>query len=158
MQEIPLTQGYIALVDDTDMVLVSCHKWCVNRCRGKVYAGTSINGRSIRMHRVILGVRNGGVVDHRDRNTLNNTRANLRICTHKENVVNSPGWRGSFSRFKGVSWDNQRSKFLARIFHEGKAHNLGRFNIEEDAAIAYNNAATEMFGSFAYLNEIGVPQ
>lgn len=58
------------------------------------------------------------------------------------------------SNYKGVSYDKNRDKWMARLKHNGKIYNLGRYEIEKDAAIAYNKKAIEIYGEFANLNII----
>jgi hypothetical protein len=62
--------------------------------------------------------------------------------------------RGNYSSlYKGVSWDNSVRKWLARIQVAKKNMRLGYFKCEQDAALAYNEAATKYYGAFAKLNE-----
>lgn len=96
-------------------------------------------------------------VDHINHNTLDNRRSNLRACTEKENTRNrlvSSKRSAMPSKFKGVFWDWQRNKWIARIIVDGKQKMLGRFFDEASAAIAYNRAAVQYYGDFACLNPI----
>jgi hypothetical protein len=56
------------------------------------------------------------------------------------------------SQYKGVSWDKNRNKWLAAIMKEGKKYNLGRYNLEVDAALTYDKKAKELWGQYARLN------
>ena len=67
------------------------------------------------MHRQILNAPKGMVVDHKDGNGLNNRKSNLRLCTPAQNVRNRRPALGSSSKYKGVSRDKSRRKWLARI-------------------------------------------
>lgn len=158
MRKIPLTQGQFATVDDEDFELVSSIKWYAQRVkRGDTfsfYADSGRGGDSKRMHRIILGVTDKKVIiDHRDGNGLNNRRSNLRICTHAENIRNMRNLKRGSSKYKGVR-RKPDGKFDANVEMHGKCYYLGRFIKEEDAAIAYNKKATELFGEFANLNTI----
>lgn len=93
-------------------------------------------------------------IDHHDHDGLNNTRANLRICTHTENARNRLPLLGQVSIYKGVIWDKERSKWRASIVVGGRYIQIGRFSDELLAAEAYNIAATQYFGDFALLNYI----
>jgi hypothetical protein len=62
--------------------------------------------------------------------------------------------RNSTSKYKGVSFDSINNKWRSGIMINGKTIHLGRFNLEEEAAIAYNNKAIELFGEFAKINNI----
>jgi len=103
------------------------------------------------LHREIMGNPEGFVVDHINGNTLDNRKYNLRICTTKENVRNSKPQEGS-SAYKGVSWDESRGKWLAGIKVDREHIFLGRYDLELDAAKAYDDAAETHFGVYARLN------
>ncbi len=91
------------------------------------------------------------VVDHKDRNTINDRIENLRPATDSENCKNRRGLKNASSKYKGVNLDG--GKYWRAIIKAGdKKINLGNFKTEKEAAIAYNNAAQLHFGEFAYLN------
>ena len=161
MKQIPLTQGQYALVDDADYVWLNQWKWCAFECRDYFYAirrsiRTNEDGKHylIYMHRQILGLGYGDPRqgDHIDHNTLDNSRDNLRICTHQENLRNRKSSQNTSSQFKGVCWDKQYQKWQVDISINGKHKKLGRFAVEKEAALAYDAAAIREFGEFAYLN------
>lgn len=104
--------------------------------------------------RFILGLSDRNTFcDHVDRNSLNNTRANLRIATKSENQRNVAKFRGSCSsKFKGSCFDKASGKYYSSIYINGKSKYLGRFETEEAAGRAYDKAALEAFGDFACLN------
>jgi AP2 domain len=146
---IPLTRGMVAIVDVVDLPLVGGVKWhAAVRERGVVYAASTVGY----MHRVILGLRPGDPgPDHIDRNGLNNRRANLRPADVSHNNANTRPRPGT-SRFKGVSWDAQRGRWMAKVCVGGHQRALGRFDDEEEAARAYDAAALQAWGEYAYLN------
>jgi hypothetical protein len=157
MRTIPLSQGYVALVDDADYERVSQFKWSATKTKTNVYGIRKVrlpNGRttSQMLHRFIMGVTHPRVdVDHKDHNGLNNQRQNLRLCVRGENNGNSRKTRGS-SRYKGVSWDSGRKLWRADIRVHDKPIYLGRFSEECDAALAYDAAARANFGVMAHCN------
>ena len=108
--------------------------------------------KAIYMHRLIADdAENGEVVDHINHNKLDNRSENLRICSQKENLRNQK----SGKRYKGVFYLKGRRKcWQAAIVVNGKKQFLGNFYSQEEAARAYNEAAIEYFGEFAYLNEV----
>ena len=109
----------------------------------------------IYMHRIVANAQPGQIVDHIDRNPLNNQEANLRICTNAQNCANRPSQRNNgTSRYKGVSWHRQRRRWQAQIQVLGRQMHLGDYLSEIEAASAYNDAAHLHFGDFAYLNPI----
>lgn len=93
-------------------------------------------------------------VDHKDRNCMNDRIENLRDSEHFQNAGNVNSRKNSSSRFLGVSFQKGLKKCTAQITIKAKKKHLGCFNTEEEAAIAYNKAASEYFGEFANLNVI----
>lgn len=103
------------------------------------------------MHREIVGVMDSHAwVDHIDRDTLNNRRGNLRQCTAAQNIANGGKRRHNSSGYRGVVW--YKGKWVAQIGHRRKLLYLGRFSTPEEAAIAYDAAARQLYGEFAGLN------
>jgi hypothetical protein len=151
-------KGWFALVDDEDYVWLSQYRWNANVRKGQTYAyrwvervGDKLILRS--MHREIMGAVPGQVVDHRNRNGLDNRLENLRFCTNGQNAANGKKHRnGITSRFKGVAWDHDRDRWRAKIRVNGKTIHLGRFTDEVSAATAYDVGARKYFGEFARLN------
>lgn len=161
MRQITLTKGYVAMVDDWDYERVlaegSWHAVTLAKAR-TVYAMRikTKDGRRIkqRLHRFILGITDSSVqVDHKDHDGLNNTRANLRACTHTQNMGNRRRRLDArSSKFKGLHWEADRGKWRPRIRVDGRSLHLGRFASEVDAAMVYDIAALIVFGDFAHLN------
>ncbi len=148
VKPIPLGDGYYAYVDAADYAWLSQWNW---RMRGG-YAARTEKKKVIYMHREIMRPPKGRIVDHKNRNKLDNTRDNLRNATHTENMRNKEKQRGTTSRFKGVSYCKRRGKWYATILVRGKARLLGFFVEEIEAARAYDRAAVEHYGEFARLN------
>jgi len=157
MRTIPLTQGFVALVDDEDYDRVAAFKWSATKTKSNVYAVRKVQKPSGRttsqlLHRFITGVTNTRVrVDHADHNGLNNQRDNLRPCVPGENGGNQKKTRGT-SRYKGVSWDAGRRRWRAHITIRDELKFLGRYDDEREAALAYDAAARAAFGIFALCN------
>lgn len=156
---IPLTQGKVALVDDVDYAHLIAFNWYAKKDRANNYAayvhrpGSGIRGRKLLMHRLVMGAKPGEQVDHKNGNTLDNRRGNLRLCSNAENQRAFKRKRLTVtSKFRGVCWCEGRQKWIAQIKLNGKHFNLGRFSSEEDAARAYDAKARELFGEYASPN------
>lgn len=153
VNKIELSRGKYAIVDPEYVELLNKFNWSLSYNRaGNEYAITNMNGIRVKMHRFIMGVTDPSIlVDHKNRNGLDNRKHNLRLCDKLKNAANSKPINKT-SAYKGVSFDNYSKKWVARIKFEGKQLNLGRYDDEEDAARAYDAKAKEVFGEFAYLN------
>jgi len=151
---IPLTQGKFAIVDADDYHRLVNYEWRCSMDGDSFYAfrRQGRKARKILMHRQIMRAPKGLVVDHIDRNGLNNRKSNLRLCTPAQNARNRGPNRNSSSRYKGVSWKKDCNKWYVRIKYEGRSVYLGRYDDETEAATAYDRKAQELFGEFAYLN------
>lgn len=156
MREIPLSRGMVAIVDDEDYDLATAgNKWQAYRGRSTYYAQRHTSradgrpGTSQRMHTLLTGWK---LVDHINRDGLDNRRSNLRPANTSQNMANSALRRDSTSGFKGVTWDGQSRKWRAQITAFGKHRTLGAFDDPVEAAQAYDAAALELFGEFARVN------
>jgi hypothetical protein len=147
-----LTHGKSALIDELDIDLISGHKWIATCINGAWYATCGENYKQILLHRFIMLEPAGSEIDHVDGNGLNNTRANLRICSHSLNMKNRKIPKNNKTGYKGVSFTKRC--YRAYIEVDGKKISLGCFSNSKSAAIAYNNAASKYFGEFARLNDI----
>lgn len=85
MKTIILTRGYAATIDDDDFDRVNIHSWCVSFTDGGPRAESRIDKKLVRMHRLIVNATKGTYVDHKNHNTLDNRKENLRVCTNQEN-------------------------------------------------------------------------
>jgi hypothetical protein len=144
-REIALTQGFSALVDDDDFLIVASRRWHVARRKTTSYAATSIDGKYVLMHRYLMGACADVQIDHRDGNGLNNTRANLRVATAAENSRNRQG-RGE-SLHSGVRKIN--GAWSAFVSPDGMEIYLGRYQTELEAAGVAAAAAQRVYGAFA---------
>lgn len=153
VKRIPLTQGQFALVDDADYEKLSQWKWYALWAKNtqSFYAMRRDGSQRVRMHRFILGLNTGDPrqTDHRNRDTLDNRRSNLRIASASQNAANRRRQMNSKTKVKGVHFERDRQKWRARICVNGKYHDLGRFNTLEAASSAYKSAAESFFGEFA---------
>lgn len=146
---IPLSGGKFAIVDEADAPLVlNGKRWSAAQRRSRAWYATQ--GR-VGMHALIAGFKGA---DHVNRNGLDNRRINLRPATPSQNSANVAPTRSNTSGYKGVSWDRRRSKWVVQIGYNGSAFKLGLFDDPVEAARAYNRAAVDTFGEYAWLNPV----
>ena len=145
---IPLgSEGKCAKVDNVLFERLSKINWHFD---GR-YARATIEGSKVRMHSYIKSPEVGQVVDHINRDELDNRLSNLRVCSHKENIRNSKPLKRT-SEFKGVHFNKRLGRWSSSIICECITYFIGNFDSEVDAAKAYDKKARELFGEFAYLN------
>lgn len=105
------------------------------------------------LHRAIMGISDPKIlVDHKDRNKLNNLSSNLRPANKSTNAMNRGKPKSNTSGYKGVSWNREKGLWDADIQLDNKQKFLGRYDTPEEAALAYDYHARRMFGEFAVLN------
>ncbi|WP_061576552.1 HNH endonuclease [Bacillus licheniformis] len=155
-KEIILTNGGVCLVDEEDFYYLSKFKWHKRKSDGYVARTVYDKGtfKTIRMHREILKPPPELVVDHINRDKLDNRRENLRIATRSQNTANSIKPSTNKSGYKGVHYRKDQRKWRACIRVNQKNISLGQYDDPEKAARAYNKAAVEYFGEYARLNEL----
>lgn len=150
---IQLTQGKQAIVSDEDYdLLASAGPWYAARRRESYYACNAKHGL---MHRFLWQTWHGTappMVDHKDRNGLNNCRDNLREASRSENAFNSDIQGNNRSGLRGVCWQPDRGKWWVRIYKNRRAIHVGYFTSKQAAGEAYNEAARRIAGDFAVLN------
>ena len=159
MKTIELNHGYETIVDDEDFNWLNQYTWRVRLHKGRVkrvlrgvritdYVEDWTRGDTIFMHRQILGLPKGSriIIDHINRNPLDNRKQNLKFTTHGDNARNSKVRNTSKSGFKGVTNRTDRpNRFKAQIY-------LGTFLTAEEAARAYDRAVYLIFGNDYYFN------
>lgn len=90
-----------------------------------------------------------GDVDHKDLNPKNEIWANLRECSHIQNLANCTKRSHNKSGFKGVYWHKQGKKWTSQVTRSGKTFSLGLYDCPVAAHLAYVVAADKLFGEFA---------
>ena len=133
-------------IDTDDYNKIKNHTWYEN---DSGYALTRIDYKLVRMHRLILNLEEGNQeigVDHINHNTLDNRKINLRIVNRQKNSMNKNS--------KGITYQQDREKWVAQIKKDNKTYYLGRFDNKEDAINARKQAEEELFGEYSYDNSL----
>jgi len=157
-RKIYLTEGEWTILDTEDYYRFNNFKWFVSGKKRKFYAIRSVKIgpdeiKTVRLHREIMKPPRGLLVDHRNNNTLDNRKANLRLATHLQNACNRRKTKSkTSSRFRGVHLMKRSGRWGAHIMYRRKSMWLGSFTNEIDAAKAYDEAAKKYHGEFAKLN------
>lgn len=148
MKTIIVGKKYRAIVSDRDFDMLSQYSWYASKTTRNIYASTSIKGRTVYMHRLVMAAQKGHEIDHINNNSLDNQRENLRFCTSSQNKANMRLRLDNKSGYKGINFDKQTGKWRARIKFNGKEYSLGRHNKLKDAVKA-RKAALTLHGEFA---------
>ena len=93
----------------------------------------------------------GLYTDHINRIRLDNRKCNLRTVTSAQNFTNTSKYKNNKSGYKGVS-KTKKDKWRASIQYNKKVYNLGDYNTKEEAAIAYDTIAVQLFGEYSGTN------
>jgi len=150
-------------VDEEDYQTLKLWDYGLSKIIGRntTYIQTYKNGKRSSLHRLIMGLADAPrsvYVDHIDGNGLNNYRTNLRVTDNGGNQRNRRKHLSAkhTSSYKGVNLnpDNKTNPWQARIALSGKQRHLGYYRTQIEAACAYNEAAKQLFGPTAFLNEL----
>lgn len=148
MKIIKLTQNKESFIDDEDFEDINKYKWYLSKGRNTNYAEARVNGKKIRMHKFIMNnLDKIGIIDHIDRNGLNNQKENLRIVSFRQNLMNSKIYKNNTSGTRGVYFHNASKKWEANIRHKGKTIHLGTFIDINLAKIVYEKKVKELCAS-----------
>jgi hypothetical protein len=145
-------------IDDSDYKSVIRFSWIKNSknyaiARNKKSEGG--DGRIMSLQRFLLEFPENCLVDHKDGDTSNYRRNNLRVCNHSSNNRNRKINKGKTSIYRGVSFIKREKKFSAQITINKVKKHLGYFNDELEAALTYDKVIRKIFGNepeFAKLN------
>lgn len=137
-------------ISDEHHDFVKKFKWRADkRGTNSVYFYTSLGSKKVYLHRLIFGIFSKIQIDHADRDQTNNRIENLRPCSGSQNLQNIVKSRKK-SKYRGVF--KMRNKWVASISVNQKNRRKYGFDNEEDAALAYNEMAKQIYGDFAVLN------
>lgn len=149
----------VSFVDDDKFEYLSQFNWNVSESKGNLYLVArqvypDDKLRKVKIHQLVMWPYDSinYVIDHKDRNTLNNTKDNLRLATWTENNHNRKPQSNKAVPYKGVH--RSYKGFRAEIMANGKRIGFGGFKTPEEAALKYNELARIHHGEFAYQNPV----
>lgn len=162
MKLLPIKGGVFSMVDDAVFEELSKFKWFLTGgakkyvCRRRKVSEPG-NGQQISLHRLIIGAREGDVVDHKDLNPLNNQRENLRICTTAQNLYNKAATKKSKLGVKGVfpcsvkrmTQQGYKRPYRAKCKVNGVVYLDRTYYTIEEAKAAYDACARLHQGEFS---------
>jgi hypothetical protein len=140
-----------AKVDDEDYEALSKHLWWIKRNgRNGTYLRptTTINGKAKPLHRLLAKASTEEIVDHKNGDTLDNQKHNLRKCSRSQNAQNSRRSTRNASGYKGVRW--KAGKWYVEITAFGITYYIGSFSNLFDAAFARKEAEIIYHKEFTY--------
>lgn len=154
MSQLKTKKGEVILIDRDDLKSLPIISWYLDKkgyARCKLTVGYK-KRKTVLLHRMIMKAGPNEEVDHKNGNTTDNRRKNLRVCTKAQNKLNSSIYKTNKSGYKGV--DKVKTGWRAQIQVNKKKTQIGIFPDKISAAIAYNEKAKELHGIFARLNTI----
>ncbi|MDB2089370.1 HNH endonuclease [Clostridium paraputrificum] len=137
-------------IDIEDIDKCKKYQWHYANSKDVPYIATRINGKYIRLHRYIYeNVDDGLVVDHINRNPLDNRKSNLRCATPQENGFNKSVRKDNKTGVIGVEYLPKRNIWRGKIKYNNNTIHLGYFNDFNKAVIARRIAEEYLFGQFS---------
>lgn len=150
MKTILLSSGDEVLLDNEDYRRLKSYTWgLVGGYAARWVILSDKSKKCVLMHREIVQPPEGMQVDHINRDRFDNRRANLRVCTHAENMRNRSLHKNNKSGVPGVCWHKSKGKWQVQVRMDGKLHFFGFFDDKEEAIQVRNNAVRRLHGEFA---------
>ena len=138
------------LIDAEDMDLLLKYKWWIARKQNNyMMVYTQVKRKTIPIHRLIMGAKPGQIIDHINRNPLDNRKVNLRFCSARQNCFNTGFKPSNTSGVIGVDYRKDRMKWRATVRINGVKKALGHFDTKEQAEAARLEAELKYYGEFS---------
>ena len=119
------------LIDKEDMGKIEVVKWllCFDKSINNYYIqgherSNWRNRKNIKLHRLIMDCPDGMVVDHINRNTLDNRKQNLRICTHRDNANNKGEYKNNKTGHKHIFKDIKTDRYVCQVKVDGRVKHV----------------------------------
>lgn len=138
-----------AIIDIDDVEKCKKYRW---GSTSSGYAKTVKNGRQYQLHKYIFDEKNEYdqfLIDHKNRNPLDNRKSNLRFCTHAQNSQNLSIAKNNKTGVTGIKYNKKNNNWSAYIKCNGENIYLGTFDNKENATQARKKAEKELFKEFA---------
>lgn len=137
----------VMICDADDWERLKEYPWHCSKSGGYAVTNVSVGDKHtvVKFHQLIMGQRKGFLIDHINRNPLDNRKENLRFVTPTANLINKGLTVRNKSGIKGVSWRNDSNKWRAQITLNGKIYCLGSYESKEDAIKARKAAEEKYF-------------
>lgn len=115
----PVIKKY-ALIDIEDIEKVKEYFWHLEKFNDDLfYVACSNNGKTLRLHTLIMNTPKGYVIDHINHNGLDNRKCNLRICTIQENSMNTRNRKNKYySNIKGITYNKKSNVWESYITYK----------------------------------------
>lgn len=130
------------LCDIEDWGKIKNHSWYKNQ---DGYLITNIDKKPVRLHYLILPKKEGYVVDHANRNRLDNRKSNLRYATNRANAINREKPCNNRTGRIGVGFSTRLNKYIAYININKKRKQLGKYNSLEEAIMVREEAEEKYY-------------
>ena len=168
MKKIPLTKGMFAIVDDEDFDFLNRIDWYASEIKStysKSFYPAHKNGDGIiLMNKLLVKGKNGYLYHAKNGDTLDCRKENIILVpkhtvSHKSKIRTLQKGKAVTSKYKGVCRASLKStkgkiRFVASIKKDKKLYHLGTYKTEEEAGLAYNKKAKELYGDIAFQNKI----
>ena len=118
------------------------------------YIVTTVNRKSLYLHRYLMAAEAGLVVDHLNHDTTDNRRSNLRVVTQSQNMQNTVVSTRNTSTVAGVNWDGKAQKWHSRINVNKQTIELGYYSDFDDAVAARKAGEEKYYGEHSYDNSM----
>lgn len=162
MKEIKLHGGNVAFCDSEDFDFLSKFSWyeTPKGHRTTTYARARVKEQNksviTSMHRLLLGLKtnDGTIVDHINRNGLDNRKSNLRITDYSTNASNRGKSTNNTSGYKGVYYRRDRGTWRGDAMFHKKLYSTRSYRCKHACARAYNELVVELRGDGAWVNDV----